>query len=373
MEENDFNEEDTKIEENSNETGSNFSDNGIVKNSPKLKIKKLMFWKYSAIIAVVLLIISLFTGGFGVKGGTSDGDTTSDITGMVTAESAADAAVDYINNNLLQAGTSAELKEVGETNGVYTVKLNIGGQDYDSYISKDGQMLFTTGVDMTKEIEQPAVQEQAPPPEVPKSDKPEVELFIMSHCPFGTQAMKGMIPAVKALGDTVEFKMKFVYYAMHGGVEVKEQLNQYCIQKEQNEKYLDYLVCFLEEGKGEDCLEEVEIDMDKLKTCVEETDEEFEVTANLEDKEKWLNGRYPKFDIDAEANEEYGVGGSPTLVVNGAQASSSRDSASYLRTICAAFNEAPEECDTEVSSASPSPGFGYETTGAATADAGCGA
>ena len=71
-------------------------------------------------------------------------------------------------------------------------------------------------------------------------------------------------------------------------------------------------------------------------------------------------------------NDKYGIGGSPTLVINGAQANSGRDSVSYLRTICAAFNDAPEACNTELSSAQPSPGFGYETTSGSTTTAQCG-
>ncbi|MEM2131153.1 MAG: GILT family protein, partial [Candidatus Woesearchaeota archaeon] len=71
-----------------------------------------------------------------------------------------------------------------------------------------------------------------------KKDKPEVQLFVMSHCPFGTQMEKGILPVVELLGNKIDFKVRFVYYAMHGEVEVKEQLRQYCIQKEQQDKYL---------------------------------------------------------------------------------------------------------------------------------------
>lgn len=150
---------------------------------------------------------------------------------------------------------------------------------------------------------------------------------------------------------------------MHGEKEVVEQSNQYCIQKEQNDKFIPYLECFLKEGDGEACLTETGIDKAKMDACVAEADTEFEITANLEDKSKWLSGRFPKFNIDAEANTKYGIGGSPTFIINGAKAQGGRDPSSYLKSICDAFNTVPEECNAVLDSAQPSPGFGYEPTG----------
>ena len=328
--------------------------------SKKFKLKRAEVWKYLAIFFAVLLAVSVVTNGF--KG---------NIAG-IGKDDAAEKAVEYINANLLRPGNTAELGSVEEFDNVYSLEITVGGQKYTSYVSKDGKMLFTSGVDMNAEVEEPEAQEQ-PEPEVQKSDKPSVELFVMSHCPFGTQAEKGMIPAVKALGDNIDFNLRFVYYAMHPTQgEVEEQLNQYCIQEEQNDKFLDYLECFLTEGDGPGCVKAIGIDEDKLASCAEKADEEFDITANLEDKSLWLNGRYPRFNTDKEANEKYGVGGSPTLIINGAKANSARDSVSYLNTICASFNDAPSECGTELSSASPSPGFGYETTSGATTTATCG-
>lgn len=317
-------------------------------------IKKSDLWKITTALAVLLLIISIATGGF--RGNKTI--SAEEAVETISANEAAEKAVEYINKNLLQPGTSAELNDVSESNGVYSINISVGSGDYISYVTQNGKLLFVSGVDMAVEVEEPEIEPETPQ-EVVKSDKPEVELFVMSHCPFGTQAEKGIIPAVKALGNNIDFKLRYVYYAMHGETEVTEQTKQYCIQKEQNDKFLDYLACFLKDGESEPCLTEAKIDSAKLESCIEEADEEFEITANLEDKEKWLNGRFPLFNTDAELNSKYGVGGSPSLVINGAQVSSSRDSASYLSAICDHFNEAPEECNEELSSTPPSSGFGY--------------
>jgi len=148
---------------------------------------------------------------------------------------------------------------------------------------------------------------------------------------------------------------------MHGKKELDEQTLQYCIQKEYNDKYFDYLACFLKEGNTDECLKEVELD-DKLDTCIAETDTEFKITEKFNDQSTWSGGRYPLFDVYKELNEKYGVGGSPTLVINGVTASSGRDSASLLNAICTGFKVKPAECNEKLPPDNPSPGFGFSET-----------
>ncbi len=195
-----------------------------------------------------------------------------------------------------------------------------------------------------------------------KRDTPKVDLFIMSHCPYGTQMEKGMLPVVELLGNKIDFNIRFVYYAMHGEKEVKEQTAQYCIQKEQNEKFLPYLKCFLEAGNSEGCLIKANVDRTMLGVCVKKTDEEFNITANFNDNSKWLSGRYPLFNTDAELNTKYNVGGSPTLVINDVEAAASRDPQSLLDAVCVGFKEKPVECNQLLSSAAYAAGFGFSQT-----------
>ena len=203
-----------------------------------------------------------------------------------------------------------------------------------------------------------------------KKEKPEVELFVMSHCPFGTQIEKGILPVLRLLGDKIDFNMRFCSYAMHGKKELDEQTLQYCIQKEYNDKYLDYLACFLKEENTDECLKEFELD-GKLDTCIEQTDKEFKITEKFNDKSTWSGGRFPLFDVDKELNEKYGVRGSPNLVINGVTASAKRDPASLLNAICTGFKDKPAECNEELSSDNPSAGFGFETT-SSTSSGSCG-
>lgn len=293
--------------------------------------------------------------------------------GTLKPEEAQSKVESFVNTYLMQPGSEATVSDVTESYGMYKMKINIGsGQSVDSYVSKDGKLFFPQALDM-EEVSGEATGEnttQAPvTQDIPKNDKPNVELFVMTHCPYGTQMEKGILPAIEALGDKVDFEIKFNDYAMHGEKELDESLVQYCIQEEQNNKYSQYLTCFLKNSDGASCLSSTGIDQNKMNSCVAKTDKEFSVKENFKNN-KDFRGSYPGFNVYKDDNAKYGVGGSPTLIINGTEVSSGRDSASLLATICSAFEEAPEECSTTLSSATPAPGFGEGTT-AASAAASC--
>jgi cell division protein FtsB len=122
---------------------------------------------------------------------------------------------------------------------------------------------------------------------------PRVELFVMSHCPYGTQVEKGILPVIRLLGDRIKFNIRFCSYAMHGKTEIDEEMTQYCIQKEENAKYLDYLTCFLNEGNTEFCLKNESINRELLKSCLSETDNLYNVSEYYNDTSKWFMKKYP--------------------------------------------------------------------------------
>ena len=337
------------------------------KKKSSLKIKKIAIWQIATVVFAILFVISIATRGG--SSGASD----------VTSNEAGEKTIDFVTGYLSDGSTEITLKNVQEENEMYLVNFEAQGQTYPSYVSKDGKLLFLQVIDMDKAMEEAAggqgnteAPAAAQPSTTPKSEKPEVEVFVMSHCPYGTQIEKGVIPVAELLGDKIDFSIRYVYYAMHGQVEIDEQLNQHCIQEEQNDKFLPYLKCFLEESKGEECLATADVDTDMMETCVASTDEELKITENFEDKSTWLNGRFPLFDVDKELNTKYNVGGSPTLVINGASASAGRDSASLLKAVCDSFTTAPEECETALPSAQPSPGFGFKESASGATAATCG-
>ncbi len=315
-------------------------------------------WVVSTFVLLLLVVLLLLGNVFNVFGKC-----------VVTGKSvSADKAGENLLNFALDQGLDAEVSSVEEEGSFYLVTLSIDGQGVPIYVTRDGKYFANSLIPLEAEEETNTNTDTNTQTEIPKTTKPTVDLFVMSHCPYGTQAEKGIIPALELLGDNIDFNLRFVYYAMHPSAgEVEEQVAQYCIQKEQGDKLIPYLKCFLEEGDGESCLTEVKIDKTKLNKCISATDKEFQISENKDDKTKWLSGNYPLFNIDKQLNEMYNIGGSPTLVINGVQVSSARSPAAYLDSICQAFSDGsvPEECGEPLSTASYSAGFGY-TAGTST-------
>jgi hypothetical protein len=285
----------------------------------------------------------------------------------------------YINANLMSPGSTAKVDSVTKENGLYKVMVDIGGtQKVESYSTLDGKLFFPQAMKVgektdAKEDAAAPASAAVTPENLPKNDKPVVELFVMSYCPYGTQMEKGILPAVAALGNKVNFQIKFNDYAMHGEKELAENLTQYCIQKEQPTKFSNYLTCFLKDSsQSAACVNNSNVDKDKLDACIAKTDKTYSIMENFKNN-KDFRGTFPGFNVQKEDNAKYNVGGSPTLVINGKETQSNRDSASLLKTICSAFTNQPKECQTSLSSAAPAPGFGEGTQAAGgSAAAGCG-
>jgi hypothetical protein len=325
------------------------------------------YWALSTAILAILLVVTLLTTG--------------EISSTISATEVGQKVLSFAKNQ----GTDAALVSVSDNGQFYKVILSIDGQEVPLQATKDGKNLITQLIPLETQTNSPSTSTK-----IPKNDKPKIEVFVMSYCPYGTQIEKGILPVVDLLGDKIDFELKFVYYAMHPTQgEVEENTRQYCIQKEQNDKFTDYLSCFLQEGDSESCITEVDVDQNMLDNCYTTADAEFDITTNLDDQSSWLSGRFPKYNVNLADNEAYGVGGSPTLVINGATIVSNeqycgkatncvvdstvgRSPASLLSGICSSFNEAPEECNTELSKEQPSPGFGYSASSEATTTATCG-
>ncbi len=285
---------------------------------------------------------------------------------LVSAEEAAVNAVGYINANVLEAGMTASLVDVVTDGETYKFRIRIEDQEYTSYVSKDGKYLFPNAYDLTADLSQPVVGDNpSQAQEVVKTEKPDVKVFIMTYCPYGLQAQKMFLPVYDLLKDRADIGIYFVDYIMHEMPEIEENLRQYCIIKEQNEKYHDYLTCFVRDGSYDDktifqsCLTEAKIDEKKLDSCVASTDQEYKVTELYNDKDTWLSGSYPLFNIHTDLNDQYGVRGSPSVVINGVEVGiNSRSPENFKKVVCEAFDSAPEECSQTLSEVAFTAGFG---------------
>ncbi|MEK6901298.1 MAG: hypothetical protein AABX37_03080, partial [Nanoarchaeota archaeon] len=140
--------------------------------------KETSTWQAIAGIAVILLIVSVFTQGFRF--------TEQPLAaGALSLSQATEKALQYVNTNLLQPPFTATAKESIEAGNLYKVTLDVGGQQVNSYITKDGKLFFPQGFDTSLEVEAqlgtPAVEKkpaQAPaakpvPPTAPTEAAPQ--------------------------------------------------------------------------------------------------------------------------------------------------------------------------------------------------------
>jgi hypothetical protein len=266
----------------------------------------------------------------------------------------ADKAMSYLNNSLLSYGLEASLINATDKGNLVKINFEVEDQQYTSYATKDGELFFLEAVNLDEELK--ALEEKESDDrggtqqevEISKTDKPDVKLFVMSYCPYGLQAQKAYLPVYELLKEEADMGIYFVDYAMHGQEEIDENLRQYCIQKEQSDKFIDYLACFVENGEAGTCLTEALINQSQMDTCIAAANEEFD-TEN------------PNFSIDSALNDEYGIQGSPSLVINNTYVPSFERSAEGLKDlVCSAFNEQPEDCSENLSEVVYSSGFGLD-------------
>jgi predicted heme/steroid binding protein len=134
--------------------------------------------------------------------------------------------VSYINAN---AGAQLEfVKAKSYGKNLYEVSVSYNGREVLVYVAKDGKIY---SLQLANLLDEPDDVDDDVDIEIPKSDKPIVELFVMSYCPYGTQAEKGIIPVYELLGSKIDSSIKFVHYILHGEKETQENYRQICIRE----------------------------------------------------------------------------------------------------------------------------------------------
>lgn len=189
-------------------------------------------------------------------------------------------------------------------------------------------------------------------PELKKS----IDLFVMSHCPFGTKAMiatkdfadafgKDVSVAVHYIGDSENGQLK----SMHGPDEITDDLREVCAVQHYNkdEKFLDFLSCRSKDLKADwkACTGANGIDADVIQKCVDGEGPglltaSFQIASKLE------------------------IQSSPTFLVNNRETFNAQDAAGIAATYCKA-NPGLPACGKQLSAAAPAqaPGGGGSACG----------
>lgn len=269
----------------------------------------------------------------------------------ITADQAKDKALLFIKENLVQPGTVVGIKRVAEEYGMYKITLNVGeqSQDIDAYITKDGKKFFPQVMDIakTEEDKKKTAEENAKPEDIAKTDKPTVDLYVMSFCPYGNQAEDTLKPVYDLLKNKVDFNFRYIVssngdtiQSLHGQPEVLQNEREACVTRDYGkDKWMEF-VTYVNTNCGSDgaCWEtgakSLGLSADKIAACVKSSG----VTLMKNDE---------------KVSKDAGASGSPTMIINGTQTKSVYqygNSEAYKQAICGAFNNAPNECSTVLSS-----------------------
>jgi len=285
-------------------------------------------------------------------------------------------SLSYINTNLLSGGQTASVTSVSEESGLIKMKLKIGTNEFDTYATKDGKLLFPQAFNMDEVKNTPADTTGSSNTNAPtadqikktcdataKTDKPMLEAYVVSKCPFGLQMQRVLADVVQNAPDLAQnIKVRYMgsitngkIEAMHGDEEAQENLRQICIRDEQAAKYWTYVSCHIKAGDVDSCLSSSAVDKTKLTSC-------------MTDPSKGL--AYAKVDFDL--NTKYNVTGSPTLVLNGKNASEfdfgGRTSDAAKSMICCSSSAQPAICSTTLNTAEAASSFSetYAGSGSST-------
>ncbi len=298
-------------------------------------------WILSTIVLGVFTVI-LFFGSF-------SGSMTGNV---VKGEDVAARLLNFYSANGAQG---LQLSSVEEVSGLYKINFLYQNTTVPIYVTRDGK--YAGSLSLLPDENSSQTQDTQTPTEVPKSDKPTVELYVFTYCPYGLQMEKAILPAINLFKDKITFKIRQIG-AMHGEHEKIEAERQLCIEKNYPTKFLQYVNDFALSTDIGNCNGNVTcvtpkltalytklgIDGKKIDSCISSEGESL-------------------YNTEVQNSEQNGVSGSPTTIINGVTVQLSRNADAIKNAICDAFNTAPTECSQTLSSASPAAGFGGETSG----------
>ncbi len=285
-------------------------------------------WMVSTVVLGVLSLILLV----GLIGNFS-------LTGNVVSE-------DTVAQNLLtfyeaNGAAGLELESIEEVSGVYKINFLYNGAVVPMFATKDGKFAGSLNP-----IIDPSENQKPISAEVPKSDKPIVELFVMSFCPYGNKAEDTMLPVYNLLKDKVEWNIHYIVSvsgdivnSLHGPPETDQDIREVCVLNKYGLDEFWAFTSYVNQNCGsdgscwEDAAQNAGIDKNAIQSCYD-------------------NEGIDLMKEEAEASNNAGANGSPTFLINGVKSNSVYqygNSEAYKQAICEAFNDTPNECSEELS------------------------
>ena len=131
------------------------------------------------LIPIAIIIAGLLIAGAFVY--VNQGKVSEKAPEGLSPQQAAEKAIAFINENMLQERATASLVSIVEESGIYKIQLKIEDQEFPSYVTKDGKLLFPQeGINLDEEI--PASEEPAGTTAPPEKEYSEEKLEALAKC-----------------------------------------------------------------------------------------------------------------------------------------------------------------------------------------------
>ncbi len=268
----------------------------------RLKVNKSLIPLIVAIAGVILVVVAVVVLSQVAKSKKSQESSKQN-------QEIAQKSLDYVNKNLLGGTAAAVLGDISEENGLVKMKITVGGNEIESYATKDGKLFFPQAFNMEEVVDNSGSNGepgQKSCEELKKAQTPLLEAFVVSKCPYGLQMQRILAEVVKNIPQLAsDIKVRYLgsisgntITSMHGDVEAQENLRQICLREETN-KYWNYISCYIQKGEADNCLSSVGANKTELQKCITDS------TRGL---------KYAKEDFDLQ--DKYEASGSPTLILN---------------------------------------------------------
>jgi len=260
------------------------------------------------IIVIGVLVFANNSGGnfsfFGIFGSSS--------------EKIAQKAVDYINNNGLSS-TPASLVSFSEESGLIKIKIKIGPNEFDSYVTKDGKLLFPQVINMggsnLGEGDENQLSESSDQQQSIRSFSITRENHILGNfdapitlvefSDFQCSFCARLYPTLKKIEQDYKGKVRLVY-------------KHFLLSFQYSQKAAEASECAAEQGKFWEYHDKLfenaqDYSVDNFKKWAKELGLNSEKFNNCLDSEKFVQ----KIQADSQEGREKGVSGTPATFING--------------------------------------------------------
>jgi hypothetical protein len=267
----------------------------------------------------------------------------------ISLEEATDKVVSMVKKYFVQENNATLSGKSVEESGLYKVDLSVNNNTQNFYLTKDGELLVLPGgfIDIAKFEEATKKQQETQKEEIPKTQKPTVELFVMSLCPYGIKAEKEILPVIKLFGDKIDFKVKFIVkvkgstinevVSLHGNNEAMEDARQAAIMK----YYPDKLQPYIEKIDKNSCL--ISCGAVKLEDYWKMAAKQLRIDVKKIESFAYGQEGISLLKQNETDAEKYEISASPTLVINGIKSQAIYQGAKALeQAIYSAFTNSPD-------------------------------